>query len=132
MHRARYRERTQLLCPESTTIPKSLHIHQGSSLNIIILRPLYIGMCVCLIAQSCLTLCNPMDRILPGFSVHGILQARILEWVAIPFFRGSSQGSHPGLPHCRWILYHLSYQGTPNSRNRRRTKEPLDEGDRGE
>ena len=43
------------------------------------------------IAQSCLTLCNPMDCSPPGSSVHGILQARILEWVAIPFSRGSSQ-----------------------------------------
>ena len=38
------------------------------------------------VAQSCLTLCNPMD-----YTVHGVLQARILEWVAIPFSRGSSQ-----------------------------------------
>ena len=37
------------------------------------------------------TLCDPMDCSLPGSSVHGILQARILEWVAIPFSRGSSQ-----------------------------------------
>ena len=44
-----------------------------------------------LVAQSCLTLCNPMNCSSPGFSVHGILQARILEWVAIPFSRGSSQ-----------------------------------------
>ena len=44
-----------------------------------------------LVAQSCLTLCNPMECSLPGSSVHGILQARILEWVAIPFSRGSSQ-----------------------------------------
>ena len=44
-----------------------------------------------LIAQSCLTLCNPMDCSPPGFSVHRILQARILEWVAISFSRGSSQ-----------------------------------------
>ena len=48
--------------------------------------------CVCvLVAQLCLTLCNPMDRSPPGSSVHGILQARILEWVAVPFSRGSSQ-----------------------------------------
>ena len=40
--------------------------------------------------QSCLTLCKPMDCSPPGSSVHGILQARILEWVAIPFSRGSS------------------------------------------
>ena len=42
-----------------------------------------------LVAQSCPTLCNPMDP--PGSSVHETLQARILEWVAIPFSRGSSQ-----------------------------------------
>ena len=43
-----------------------------------------------LVAQSCQTLCHPIDCSLPGSSVHGILQARILEWVAIPYFRGSS------------------------------------------
>ena len=43
----------------------------------------------------------------PGSSVHGLLQARILEWVAIPFSRGSSQC----LLHYRQILFHLSYQG---------------------
>ena len=42
-----------------------------------------------LIAQSCLTLCEPMDCGPPGSSVHGVLQARILEWVAISFFSGS-------------------------------------------
>ena len=44
-----------------------------------------------LVALSCPTLCDPMDCSLPGSSVHGILQARILEWVAISFSRGSSQ-----------------------------------------
>ena len=43
-----------------------------------------------LVAQSCPTSCDPMDCSLPGSSVHGILQARMLEWVAIPFSRGSS------------------------------------------
>ena len=37
------------------------------------------------VAQSCLTLCDPMDCSLPGSSVHGIFQARVLEWVAISF-----------------------------------------------
>ena len=63
------------------------------------------------VTQPCPTLCHPMDNI-----VHGILQARILEWVAVPFFRGSSQPrdqTNPGLPHCRWILYQLSQQGSP-------------------
>ena len=44
-----------------------------------------------LIAQSCPTLRDPMDYSPPGSSVHGILQAKILQWVAIPFFRGSAQ-----------------------------------------
>ena len=44
-----------------------------------------------LVAQSCLTLCDPRDGSLPGSSVCGILQARILKWIAIPFSRGSSQ-----------------------------------------
>ena len=46
---------------------------------------------VVLVAQSCPTLCDPVDCSLPGSSVHGILQARLLEWIAIPFSRGSSQ-----------------------------------------
>ena len=44
----------------------------------------------CKLLQSCLTLCDPMDHSLPGSSVHGILQARILEWVVMPSSRGSS------------------------------------------
>ena len=43
------------------------------------------------VAQLCLTLSDPMDCSLPGSSIHGIFQARILEWVAIPFFKESSQ-----------------------------------------
>ena len=43
------------------------------------------------VAQLCLTLCNPMDCSPPGSSVHGILQARVLEWAAISFSRGSSR-----------------------------------------
>ena len=44
-----------------------------------------------LVTQSCLTLCDPIDCNPPGSSVHGIRQARILEWVALSFSRGSSQ-----------------------------------------
>ena len=47
--------------------------------------------CVCLVTQSCPTLCNPLDCSPPGSSVNGILQARILQWVAISFSTGSSQ-----------------------------------------
>ena len=42
-------------------------------------------------AKLCLTLCDPMNCRLPGSSVHGILQSRMLEWVAMPLYRGSSQ-----------------------------------------
>ena len=45
--------------------------------------------CLCLVTSLCLTLCNPMDCSVLGSSSHGILQARILERVAIPFSRGS-------------------------------------------
>ena len=45
--------------------------------------------CCCLVTQSCLTLCNCMECSPPGSSVHGISQARILEWIAISFSRGS-------------------------------------------
>ena len=51
-----------------------------------------------------------MDCSLPGSSVHGILQARTVEWVAVSFPRGSSW---PRDLHCRWILYWLSHQGSP-------------------
>ena len=53
------------------------------------LRCVCVYVCV-LVAQSCLTLCDPMDCNLPGFSAHGILQSRILKWVAIPFSSESS------------------------------------------
>ena len=101
------------------------------------------------VAQLYPTLSDPMDRSLPGFSVHGIFQARVLEWGAIAFSvlsrsvvsnsllpmdcspgdsQGNNtgvgchallqgifpiQGSKPGLPHCRWILYHLSHLENP-------------------
>ena len=61
--------------------------------------------------QSCLTLRDPMDCSPPGSSVHGILQARILEWTAIPFSRGSSRPrdrTHVSYISCtgRQFLYH--------------------------
>ena len=70
-----------------------------------------IGIVKVKVALSCLTHCDPIGCSLPGSSVHGILQARILEWVAFPFSRGSSQpedqtqvsliageGAEPALP----------------------------------
>ena len=64
--------------------------------------------CCWLVAQSCLTLCDPVNCSLPGSSVHGISQARIMEWVAISFSRGSS--GPRDWTHISWIgrriLYH--------------------------
>ena len=73
--------------------------------------------CVCVRPQSLqfyLTLCNPMECSPPGSSVHGIFQARILEWGMISYSRGSSQ---PRDPTCiswnsRWILYHKHLLGS--------------------
>ena len=67
-------------------------------------------MCV---SQSCPTFCNPTDCCLPGSSVYGILQARILEWVAMPSSGDlPNPGIKPCLLHCGWIPYHLSHQGS--------------------
>ena len=62
----------------------------------------------CLITKSCATLCNPMDCSLPGSSVHGISQARISEWVAVSFARGSSWLRDRTCISCigRWIHHH--------------------------
>ena len=70
--------------------------------------------------QSYLTLCNPMDCTLPGSSVSGILQARILEWVAMPSSRGIflTQGSHLCLLslHCQTGSLPLAPPGKPKPR----------------
>ena len=88
--------------------------------------PSKVCMCVCVcvhacahvcvvVAQSCPTLCNPMDCSSPGSSAHGILQVRILEWVVIPFSRGSSQPRDWTWVSCiagRFFTI-LSHQGSP-------------------
>ena len=74
--------------------------------------------CEVLVIQLCLTLCNPMDCSLPGSFVHRILQARMLEWVAVSFSRGSSWLRDQTRISCffrigRLILHHLSHQRRP-------------------
>ena len=68
---------------------------------------------MCLVAQSCLTLCDAVECSPPSSSVHGILLARTLEWVAMPSSRGSSPPRDRTRVCCtgRWILYQLSHQG---------------------
>ena len=62
----------------------------------------------CSVAQSCPTLCGPRDWSQPGPSVHGVSQARILEWVAISFSRASTPPEDQTRISCigRWVLYH--------------------------
>ena len=79
------------------------------------------------VAQSCLTLCDPVVCSPPGSSIHGILQARILEWVAISFSRGSSRPRDPGIkprspalqadaltsePPGKLVIQHLNFLNT--------------------
>ena len=67
-----------------------------------------VSVCVCSTAQSCPTLCNPIDYSLPGSSVFGVFQARILEWVVISSSRGSSRPRDWTGISCtgRQFLYH--------------------------
>ena len=65
--------------------------------------------------QSCPTLCDPVDCSPPGSSVHGILLARILEWVAMPSYSGSSRPrdqTHVSYISCigMWVLYHYTWE----------------------
>ena len=68
--------------------------------------------------QACLTFCDRMGCILAGSSVHGIFQARILEWVTVSSSRGSSQPrNQTHVSHMsytgRWVLYHCHHLGSP-------------------
>ena len=74
---------------------------------------IYIHIYIMLVSQSCLTLCDPLVCSLPGSSLHGILQTRILQWVAIPFSRGSSQPSRSLL--VIHFIYGSVYMSIPNS-----------------
>ena len=82
---------------------------------VVMVNTVQLLVCVCeWVAQSCVTLFDPMDCSLLGSFVHGILQPRILEWGSLSLLQGifPTQGSNPGLPHGRRILYHLSHQGS--------------------
>ena len=79
------------------------------------LQAIYLKACCCLVVNSCLTLCNSMDCSQLGSSVHGIFQARILQWVAISFSRGPSwprDWTHVSCIGWR-ILYHWATREAP-------------------
>ena len=69
---------------------------------------------LCLVTQSCPTLCDPLDCSPPGSSVHGVSPGKDTGVGCHALLKGifPTQGSNPGLPHCRGILYHLN-QGSP-------------------
>ena len=83
----------------------SIFVFQAQGATILLLCAV-----LCLVAQSCLTLCNLMDCSPPGSSVHGDSPAKNTRVGGHAFLQGifPTQGSNPGLPYCRWILYHLS------------------------
>ena len=85
----------------NTMLGDSVLVINRNPVNTPICPQCYLTFLVCvLVTQLCPTLCDPMDCSPPGSSVHGTLQARILEWVAMPFSRGSSR------PRDRtWISY---------------------------
>ena len=75
------------------------------------MKTLYHGLCVCLVARLCLTLCDSTDCSPPGYSIHGILQARILFLLFPSPGNLPYPGLEPGSLHYRQILYCLSHQG---------------------
>ena len=71
-------------------VPCALTVKYSAAFKSYVTTLKWYGKVKVLVAQSCPTLCDPMDCSQPDSSVHGILQVSILEWVAISFFRGTS------------------------------------------
>ena len=104
------------MCCRGLTYP--LKLDCISLPNHVPVTQMFFRVCMCARAKLCPTLCNPMGCSSPGSSVHGILQARILEWVAMSSPRGSSQPrnwTRVSFISCigRQILYHSSHLGRP-------------------
>ena len=78
---------------------------------------LYLCICavLCFVAQSCPTLCDPMDCSPPDPSLHGASSGKNTGVDCHAILQGifPTQGSNPVIPHCGWILYHLGHQGSP-------------------
>ena len=90
-------------------------VWQADSSPLSHLGSLYYLLVLCLIAQSCLILCDPMDCSLPSSSVPGVSPGKNsgVGCHALLQEMFPTQGLNPGLLHCMWILYHLSHQGIP-------------------
>ena len=80
-------------------------------MKMLLFSPYYLFCVLCLVAQSCPALCDP----LPGSSVHGDSLGKKTRVGFHALLQGifPTEGSNPGLPHCRQVLYHLSHHGGP-------------------
>ena len=89
------------------------HLKTSCYFFILHLKDRFLAYVVCSVAQSCLILPYPTDYSLPGSSVHGIFEAKLLEWVTISYSRESSQPKYQAHISCiscfgRWILHHYA------------------------
>ena len=100
--------------PKPNPSANSVILLQNRTIIKTLLVPFSVLCVLCLVAQSCLTLCSLMDCSPPVSSVHGILQTRILDWVAMPSSRGCSWPRDQTHVSCiAGGLYHLSHKGSP-------------------
>ena len=102
----------RIICFEFSTSDNDFFILQKNRNRIYSCMYVYM---LCLIAQPCLTLCDPMDCGPPGTSVLGGSPGQNTGVGSCSFLQEiiPTQGSNTGVPHCRWILYRLSHQGSP-------------------
>ena len=91
------------------------YINFVMSLSRALFKRVYFEYVLCLVVQSCPTLCDPIDCSPPGYSVQGHSPGKNTRVGCHALLQGifPTQGSNPGLPHCRQILYHLSHQASP-------------------
>ena len=103
----------QHCCTQGQTMSFLLGLPACSQLNTPVCS--FVCLTLCLVAQLCLTLCDPMDYSTPGSSVHGDSPGKNTGVGCHALLQGilPTQELNPGLPHCRQILYQLSHQGTP-------------------
>ena len=110
----RIRERSSMWCSSNTTDSELADGGRLKGIKLMIIVTWLV--CACSVAKSCLILCDFLDCSPPCSSVHGILQARILEWVAISFSRGTflTQGLNLGLLRLQANSLPLSHLGSPS------------------
>ena len=103
-----------VLCPWLYSSVSWFIIYESLNKICILLGVYTLHAVLCLVAQLCLTLCNPMDCNLPGSSVYGDSPGKNTGVGCHACFQGifPTQGSNPGLPHGMGILYHLSHQAS--------------------